>query len=696
MKTKPRPRTLPIFDCEPLPHIALEARPDGIAVLIFDHPDSSANILDRTTMDELSDLLDALSVDPALRGVVITSAKDRIFVAGADLHALERIRGEELGKLIDRGQRTFAKLAALDVPTVAAIHGACLGGGLEMAFACDWRLASPDKVTKLSLPETALGILPAWGGSTRLPRLIGTPKALKMILGARPLSARQAQKLGVIDEVAPRERLLDRALRLLEKAPPKRSRHPLTNNPIAAALTRHLASRKLRARTRGHYPAPEAAIDIVSRGAGGSVAVSLRRERDALLQLSETGAAENLMRLFKLSEHARKFRHCADLDPAGRLEIERTAVIGAGVMGAGLAHWFSARELPVILQDIAPAKVAVGMSAIDRLYRDSVRRNLFSKREARLRADLVSPTAEPVPLRRVDLIVEAAVEDLETKKVIFRELCTRARPDAILATNTSALPVSGLATAPGVTNPGRILGLHFFNPVHRMKLVEVIATELTDDSAIESALRFVRRAGKLPVLVADRPGFLVNRVLMPYLVEAGRLFEAGAYPFAIDDAMLDFGMPMGPLRLLDEVGLDVAAHVAATMSAALGERFAAPPVLAALIKAGHLGRKTGSGFFLYDKTHKTKARANPVALELREDGGERARGEPAATHLALLMVEEGRRVLDEGVARSADDVDFAMVLGAGFAPFRGGPMRYGSSLVREGLQHRFTELGIRP
>ncbi len=695
MKTRQKPKTRPIVDHETLPHITLGARPDGIAVLTFDHPDTSANIFDATTMGELSDLLDALRLDPLLRGVVITSAKPSIFVAGADLDELEGARGGEVAKLVERGQRTFDKLAGLPVPTAAAIHGACLGGGLEMALACDWRIASPDKVTKIGLPETALGILPAWGGSTRLPRLIGLPKALGVILGARPMPPRRALGLGVVDELVPRERLLERALQLVRGDAPKRRRHLLANNPISAAATRWLASRRSRRRTRGHYPAHAAAIGVACRGAGGSVSASLRRERDAAVRLAGTGAAENLMRLFRLGEGARKSRGATGADPAERLEVGRTAVIGAGVMGAGIAQWFSSRGLPAILQDIDTTRVASGMLAVDRLYRDGVRRRLFSEREARLLADLVSPAATPVPLDRVDLVVEAAVEDLEVKKGIFRDLSARARPDAILATNTSALPVAELARAPGVDHPGRVLGLHFFNPVHRMKLVEVIATDLTDAAAVESALRFVRRAGKLPVLVKDRPGFLVNRVLMPYLVEAGRLFERGADPLAVDRAMLDFGMPVGPLRLLDEVGLDVAAQVAGTMSA-LGRRFEAPIVLAALVDAGHLGRKSGAGFFLYGGRGGSGVRPNPSALDLRGGGGEGAGGDRTATHLSLLMVDEGRRALDEGVARSADDIDLAMVLGAGFAPFRGGPMRYGSRLLEEGVRHQLGELGAGP
>lgn len=654
-----------------LHRLHLDLTGDNVAVITFDHPDKSANVFDEATLDELAVALRAVARLRA-KGVVFASAKPGVFIAGADLDALGNASREELRALVTKGQDLFQRVADLPVPTVAAIHGACLGGGLELALACDRRIASDDRATKLGLPETQLGILPAWGGSTRLPRLVGLPKALDLVLGGKPLTSKHARKLGLVDEVVAKERLREVALGMLAKPAPKRKGYFLTNNPLAAAVTRAFAKRRVEKKTRGHYPALPEAVDVVTRGASGSVRSSLRREREAVLRLAGTPAAKNLMRLFFLQERARKFVHEEGVDRAALAPVERTAVIGAGVMGSGIAQWFASRGLPVILRDLDRERVAAGMKSIRRLFDAAVKRRIFSGHEAGRKIDLVTPSAEPVSLERCDLVVEAAVEDLEVKKKIFADLCGRTRPDTILATNTSALPISELGDAPGVTHPERIVGLHFFNPVSRMKLVEVVVTDRTSPETVERMLAFVCGIGKLPVVVKDSPGFLVNRILMPYLIEAGRLVDRGISPETIDEAMLDFGMPMGPLRLLDEVGLDVAAHVAATMREAFGDRFELPDVLERLVGEGHLGKKAGMGFYDHERNEPNRLLDG---TNLSDDMTEPEISE----RLAGLMVDEARLCLEEGVARDADDIDFAMVLGTGFAPFRGGPLAWEAS-----------------
>jgi 3-hydroxyacyl-CoA dehydrogenase/enoyl-CoA hydratase/3-hydroxybutyryl-CoA epimerase len=669
--------------------IGREIRDDGILVLSFDRPDSPANIFDPGTLSELEWQLDEITGDAEVRGLVLTSKKPSIFIAGADLGFVAQAQGDALTEFIECGQRVFSKLAALRVPTVAAIHGACLGGGLELALACDYRIASPDKVTKLGLPETQLGILPAWGGSTRLPRLIGLPKALDLILAGKILGPAHARKLGLVDELVPHERLLEFALRQFAegKVCPKRASHWITNNAVAANITKRFAHSRSFEKTRGNYPALAAAIDVVCDGVVGSIADSLELERRAILELTTTNAAKQLMRIFHLQEHAKKF-HAAE-DPA--LLIERTAVVGAGIMGSGIAHWMASRRVPVILRDLDETKVAAGMKRIGALFAAGVKRRVFSKAAARRLQDRISPAANPVPLGNVDLVLEAAVEDLQVKKKIFADLCERVRPNTVLATNTSALPIGELAKDSGVTHPERLIGLHFFNPVHRMKLVEVVVTDRTSPQVVEAVLRFVRRIGKLPVVVRDRPGFLVNRILMPYLIEAGRMLERGIDPLEIDRAMLDFGMPMGPLRLLDEVGLDVALHVARTMESAFGERFAVPLVLSRLVEKGLLGRKAGEGFYRYvGGSHLPSKDALVSCLTLNEAKlGEN----DIAERLSLLMVNEGFRVLGEKVASSEDDIDFAMILGTGFAPFRGGPMTYARRLGLGHVVERLEAIG---
>lgn len=642
---------------------------DGAAVITFDRPDKSVNVIDSRFLDELELTLRAIR-RYEVTGVVFLSAKPSVFLAGADLEALGKVRGESIGKLVERGQSVFSKINSLGVPTIAAIHGACLGGGLELGLACERRLASDDPATKLGLPETQLGLLPAWGGSTRLPRLIGLPKALGLILSGRQVPSKHALKLGLVDEVVPKERLKERALALLDKAAPRRKRFMLTNHPVSAMAIRGLTRRRLLKKTRGNYPAQLAALELASRSpwsSNGNPERSFAREREAFLRLAETDAAKNLLRLFFLQEKAKHDRYDRSIDPGAVPPVKRTAVIGAGVMGAEIAQTFVSRGFPVILTDLEPERVAAGMKSARKLFGEAVKRRIFTAHEAGRMLDLLAPTSDRVPLRRCDLVVEAAVEDLEVKKRIFADLGSRTSPDTILATNTSALSVTELATAEGITHPERVIGLHFFNPVSRMKLVEIVTTRFTSPEVVERALAFVRAIGKTPVVVKDSPGFLVNRVLMPYLIEAGRMAESGIPVATIDDAMLDFGMPMGPLRLLDEIGLDVAGHVAGTMESAFGDRFTPPLLLADLVRAGHLGRKSGRGFYRHERgkaipgTFVAPTRDNPDKTSI-------------ATRLNDLMVEESKRCLAENLVRDADTIDLALILGTGYAPFRGGPL----------------------
>lgn len=634
-------------------------------ILTFDREGSSANLFDRPALVELSEKLDALSAHPELEGLLIRSTKPAIFIAGADLKILSSAQGAELRDLIELGQATFEKLAALPYPTVAAIHGACVGGGYELALACDWRVASDASATKIGLPETNLGILPAWGGTTRLPRLIGLPAALPLILAGKILPAKAAKAKGLVDAVVPRENLESHAMSFLKKGKRRKKTRLHLHNPLVAPLIAAAAKRGLMAKTRGLYPGPEAALEVAAASCHGPMREGFRREKEAILRLAERPETHQLLRLFFLQERAKKHR----LVTAEPRTIGCCAVIGAGVMGAGIAYWLSTRGHGVVLRDVNDEALAKGMKAISKNYGEARKRRVFTPTQAARGMDRIHPSAVPVPLGRCDLVIEAAVERLDIKKQIFADLSARTGPDTILATNTSALPVSELAGA--IAHPERLVGLHFFNPVHRMQLVEVVRTPATSEETLASAIAFVRSIGKLPVVVKDSPGFLVNRILMPYLVEAALVFERGGDPEEIDKAMLDFGMPMGPLRLLDEVGLDVAAHVAKTLAEAYPDRMQVPELLATLLAGGHAGRKAGTGFYEYDG-HRTTP--NPVAMALRTGN------EPAPpdlqSRLALCMSREARLCLEEHVAETADDIDLAMVLGTGYAPFRGGPLQY--------------------
>ncbi len=662
---------------QPTSPVCMDLRDDGIAVLTFDRLQSAANIFDAATLDALDSLLDEIHAMPKTKGVILTSAKESIFIAGADLEALQKAEPEALRELVTRGQQVFQKLADLDIPTAAAIHGVCLGGGLEVALACDWRVASPDRATKLGLPETQLGIIPAWGGSTRLPRLVGLTKAIPLVTSGKTLSAVAAYKTGIVDELVPRERLEEMAARLLHRGHPERKRFTLTHNYVSASVIALAAKRKILANTRGNYPAPLAALRVMARGVSTSVENSLKGERETVMELARDHTARNLMRVFELREHSRKLRYLPKSAADPKTSVEHTAVIGAGVMGSGIAHWLSSQSYPVVLQDISENQIASGLRSIAKLFGSAVKRKIMTELEAKQARDRIHPSASPVPLDDVDLVIEAATEDLDIKKKIFQELCQRTGPKTILATNTSALPIGELVADPGITHPERILGLHFFNPVHRMKLVEVVVPKTADREHVEVCLKFLRSIGKFPVVVQDSPGFLVNRILLPYLIEAGRLYDTGVEAREIDQAMLTFGMPMGPIRLLDEIGLDVGLHVANTLEAAFGKRFEIPGILRRMVDCGNLGRKTGGGFYLYESSAKKTDIPNPEALKCRRgESGDPMKREQIANRLALLMVNEAWRCQEEGVAKSGDDIDFAMIMGTGFAPFRGGPMNW--------------------
>lgn len=635
---------------------------ENIAELTFDRPGSPANIFDRETLEELSQYLTQIASDSSLKGLVITSAKPNIFIAGADLHTLSKARDKELESLIQQGQDTFEQLANLTIPTVAAIHGACVGGGLELALACDWRVASDSGKTRLGLPETQLGILPAWGGSTRLPRLVGLPTALALILPGKLLKPIPALKKGLVDALAPRERLMSHAHTFLGKGKRCLPSRLHLHNPVSAKIIAHLALKNLHKKTRGLYPAPERALQVATRSLRVSHSQSLHNEREAILHLAPLPVTRNLIKLYFLNEKSRKLALPDGPPPA---QIGTVAVIGAGVMGAGIAYWLSTKGHPLLLQDLNHQALAKGIQTIDKLYAEARKRHVFTAAEAQAGRDLIHPITPETSLHKCDLVIEAAVENLEIKQKIFADLSARTRPETLLATNTSALPIHELASH--ITAPGRLLGLHFFNPVPRMQLIEVIQTPSTSPATLATALAFTRSIGKLPVLVQDSPGFIVNRILLPYLLEAIKLFLKGASPRDLDTAMLDFGMPMGPLRLLDEVGLDVAAHVGRTLAKAFPDRVALPDELEILVKQGSLGKKSQRGFYLYQDGKSTTP--NPDALALQQ-GNETPTADEISTRLIDLMSREAQLCLNEGIVASADDLNFAMTMATGFPPAR--------------------------
>ncbi|HEY6111821.1 MAG TPA: 3-hydroxyacyl-CoA dehydrogenase NAD-binding domain-containing protein [Chthoniobacterales bacterium] len=655
---------------------------NGVCVLTFDRPDSGANIFDAATLNELGEHIDFVERERALRGLILVSAKKSIFIAGADLKTLlQDAQTGALREFIAKGQRIFNRIAALKIPSVATIHGACAGGGYEIALACDYRVASDDAATRIGLPETTLGLVPAWGGCTRLPRLIGVEKAAEVILKGKLHTAQEALKLRLVDEVAERDQLLDLARKKLNDG-----KREIAGRPSPSSLSQGEADGEAADEGKPGNAAPARALKLIKTSLNSSIEESLKRELDAIVDLGQSEPTQNLIRNFFLAEKYKK--------GTGKTSVPKTAhaaVIGAGVMGSGIAQWLSSRGVTVILRDVSRELLDRGLANIEKTYADAVKRSLISEEEAkRGRARIVASTA-PMELRDVQFVIEAASEKMEIKKEIFRELSMQAGPHTIVATNTSALSVSKLADC--TVAPERVLGLHFFNPVSRMKLVEVVLGKETSEETSEHALAFVRQVGKLPVVVRDSPGFLVNRVLFPYLLEAAELFESGLEPDKIDNALVEWGMPMGPLRLIDEIGIDITIDIAATLENAFGRRDHAPAVLLWLRDGKMLGRKSGVGFYKYDG----KASAPNDALaqwrrglhgdvegaegpvippDWHRDPRLRLSGEGLAHRLVFLMVNEAACCLEENVVDSPKDADYGMILGTGFAPVRGGPLRF--------------------
>src|SRR5438552_4503484 len=671
-----------------------------ICLLTFDRPESGANIFDAATLTDLDQQLDFIEEEDSLEGVVILSAKKSIFIAGADLKTLlHQAQTGEMGGFITEGQRIFNRLAALKIPTCAAIHGACAGGGYEITLACDWRVASDDPATRIGLPETTLGLIPAWGGCTRLPRLIGAEKAAEVILKGKLYSAQEAKQLGLVDEIVPRDQLLDAARKKLRDGK-RPSPSPL---PPGEADGGAAGEGKASAPGASGNPAPARAREVITKGLSGAVEDALRMELNTIVELGETDAAQNLIRNFFLAE---KYKRGSSKQTPEK--ITHAAVIGAGVMGSSIAQWLSSRGVSVILRDVGTEELTRGLAKIEKTYADAVKRGIMTEEKAKEgRARIVASSA-PIEMRDVQIVIEAASEKLEIKRQIFRDLAQKAPHAAMPATNTSALPISDLAAE--TKTPERVLGLHFFNPVSRMKLVEVVVGTETSDETIGRALAFVRQIAKLPVAVRDSPGFLVNRVLFPYLLDAVELFENGVKAQEIDEALLEWGMPMGPLRLIDEIGVDIAVDIANTLEKAYGKRDRAPKILREMQSAKMLGRKSGGGFYKYEgksqtanaEIEKWRGRlvagvgdpGRPVASPSPDPGS----ATPATTRnyladrLMPLMVNESARCLEENVVASPEDADYGMILGTGFPAWRGGPLRFAENFGIKKLVEEMEKL----
>ena len=659
-------------------HFRIETDSNNIVWLHFDKADSGTNVLNAEVFDQLDQHIQAIAAQRP-RGLVILSDKTNGFIAGADVTAFTQVKtSDQALAFLRRGQDVFNRLEALPIPTVALIHGFCLGGGTELSLACRYRVTRDDPGTRMGLPEVKLGIHPGWGGSARMVPLIGGLKAMDLILSGRSIDGRTGKRMGLVDLVVPERHLQAAARKLILESPAPH--HPglldrLSNNflfrPLLARVFRQQVAKRA---SKKHYPSPYAMIDIWRRHATDKQGM-LDAEAKSLAGLITGATAQNLVRVFFLQEQLKSLGKDKDYQP------KHVHVIGAGTMGGDIAAWCAFRGFHVTLQDQSPERIAPAMKRAHALFKRKLKRPIKINEAM----DRLMPDHKGIGVEQADIIIEAIFEDAEVKRSLYKDIEPRMKPDSILATNTSSIPLEELCSA--LSSPERLVGLHFFNPVAMMQLVEVVNGESTSTEVSAHAMSFTRQIDRLPLPVTSTPGFLVNRILMPYLMEAVALEAEGIPPAVIDKAATDFGMPMGPVQLADTVGLDICLHVAEI----LADHFNAdiPESLRKLVADGNLGRKSGRGFYTYKKGKPVKPKVGTGDWNMEE----------VTNRLIDRLLNESVSCIREQVVESDDLLDAGMIFGTGFAPFRGGPMHHidavGSNLIYKQLQGLQTLRGER-
>ncbi len=650
---------------------------DNIAVLKFDTPDKDVNILNKATLESLELRLIEIAKTPGLKGLILTG-KPNCFVAGADIEeikAIFQIADSHPLRSIFWAQSIFNKIEALDIPSVALIEGICVGGGYELALACDYRLATPNPKTQIGLPEVKLGIFPGWGGTQRLPRVVGLRTAMDVILAGKTMNPEKAYRKGLIDGIAPLEETLAWTCAWLHKKIEKNERSPkpflasgksfLERNAIGRKLMFTIARRTLAKKTGIHYPSPALALQSIQNSARYSMRIGLEYEASLVLKALGTRTAQSLIHVYDLTQTAKQVRKKY---PQEKTKVKNLGVVGAGLMGSGIAVAAAGKGIAVRMRDIADEFISRGLSLASKALGKAAKKRKMSRAEAAMAMNRITGTTGQTGLLNADMVIEAVAENPEIKDKVFAELEGLVSSTCVLATNTSSLSATEMAKK--LKHPERFVGLHFFNPAYQMPLVEVVPTEFTSEATVARALDFVTQLGKTPVLVKDKPGFLVNRILLPYLTEALLMVQEGTDPIAMDRAMKAWGMPMGPMELIDQVGMEIAYHAANHLAGSY-EHMNVPTILGKIREVG------------LQKFYKKPGKLDPTLLKLAESIRREEGTEPLSlpttniqSRLFDVIAKEAGKCLDEGIVSSPEELDLAMIFGTGFPPFRGGPMYY--------------------
>jgi len=667
--------------------LRLEVLPDNVGLVTLDQPGSRANTLGQALQGELEMLLADLQ-GRKLAGLIFRSGKPGMFIAGADLKELggPTPTPELARKLVKRGLDIVAAFENLPYPTVAIIDGACMGGGLELALGFDYRLCSTNPKTELGLPETKIGLIPGWGGTQRLQRVIGPALATEMICAGESARAARAREIGLVFDAVPAEQLVAEAQRLLEWARQsgawqderKKKHQPVGLTPEQHSFTFTVAKATVLMKTKGQYPAPVAAVEAIARGCNVSLEEGLKAETEAFVPLIGSPISRNLIAVFFMTQRLQKDPGVSDASVQPR-PVQQVGVLGAGIMGAGIAGAHVRRGIPTVMLDTAPAALEKGVMAIAKVSQARIEIGRGTVKDMTEAIARLSTSLTSNALSDRDVVIEAVVENEGVKVKVFKDLEKIVAPTAILASNTSTISITRMAGA--LEKPERFAGLHFFNPVDRMQLVEVIRGDKTNDATVATLVALAKQIGKTPIVVRDCPGFLVNRILFPYINEALLLLEEGAPPREIDKVASAFGMPMGPIALNDMVGLDTSLYAGGVIDAAFPDRTVKTTILKELVGAGRLGQKSGAGFFSYAKGSRGADDPAFEAILARVRKGTRSfTKEEIQDRLFLPMLTEASRILMERIVREPADVDMGLILGIGFPPYRGGLLRWADSV----------------